>query len=61
MVLRREMILSTGMIFMVAGILIGQFTALEVAGFSVSAFTEGVLMGIALVLNLFYLVTLRRG
>jgi len=58
--LRDEAILSIGMISMVAGILVGRFTGVEVGGFSVSAFAEGLLMGVSLVLNLFYLATRRR-
>lgn len=45
---------------MAVGILVGQFTSFEVGSFSVFAFAEGVLMGVALVLNLFYLATKRR-
>ena len=58
--LKSETILSIGMISMAVGILVGQFTGFEIGGFSVSAFAEGVLMGIALVLNLFYLATRQR-
>lgn len=59
--MRREAALSVGMISLSAGILMGQLTAFEVGGFSVSAFAEGLLMGVALVLNLYYLATIRRG
>jgi hypothetical protein len=58
--LKSETILSIGMISMAVGILVGQFTGFEIGGFSASAFAEGVLMGVALVLNLFYLATRRR-
>jgi hypothetical protein len=43
------------MISMGIGILIGRFTHFEYSGFSVSDFVEGVLTGISLVMNLFYL------
>ena len=38
------------------GILIGRFTYFEYSGFSISDFVEGVLYGLSLVMNLFYLV-----
>jgi hypothetical protein len=46
---------SIGMISMGIGILFGRFTHFEYSGFSVSDFVEGVLTGISLVMNLFYL------
>ena len=54
--LRDETALSIGMISLAIGILIGRFTHFEVSGFSISAFVEGVLTGLSLVMNLFYLV-----
>jgi len=50
-----ETILSIGMMSLAIGVLVGQFTNFEYSGFSISAFTEGVLMGVSLVMNLFYL------
>jgi hypothetical protein len=58
--LKEEKLLGIGSISLAAGILIGRFTGFEVAGFSISAFAEGLLMGLSLVLNLFYLVKRRR-
>jgi hypothetical protein len=60
-VLKNETILSVGMISLALAILIGRFASVEYIGFSVSAFVEGILTGIALVLNLYYLATRRRG
>jgi hypothetical protein len=50
-----------GIISMAAGILIGRFTGFGVGGFSVSTFTEGLLMGLSRVPSLFCLATRRRG
>ena len=55
MVLKDETALSIGMISMAVGILVGRFIHFEYSGFSVSAFAEGVLTGLSLVMNLFYL------
>ena len=60
MSLKDENILALGMISMSLGILIGRFLYFEYAGFSVTAFTEGVLTGLSLVLNLTYLIRYRR-
>jgi hypothetical protein len=54
--LKDETILSIGMLSMAVGILIGRFTRLEYSGFSISDFVEGVLTGLSLVMNLFYLI-----
>ena len=48
--------LAVGMISMALGILIGRFVSIEYAGFSVSDFLEGVLVGLSLVMNLTYLI-----
>lgn len=58
--LNNETIPAVGMISLVAGILLNQLPGIEVWGFSVSAFAEGVLMGIALVMNVYYLATSSR-
>jgi hypothetical protein len=50
-----ETILSIGMMSLAIGILVGRFTHLEYFGFSISDFVEGVLTGVSLVMNLFYL------
>jgi len=50
-----ETVLSIGMMSLALGILVGRFTSFEYSGFSISAFTEGVLIGVSLVMNLFYL------
>jgi hypothetical protein len=52
--------MAIGMFSFCGSILIGRFTAFEVAGFSVSAFTEGLLSGVALVLVLYSLWKRRR-
>jgi len=53
--LKDETALSIGMMSLAIGILVGRFTNFEYSGFSISAFVEGVLTGISLVMNLFYL------
>ena len=58
--LKDETALSIGMMSMAIGILVGRFTHFEYSGFSVSAFVEGVLTGISLVMNLFYLARRRK-
>ena len=60
MELSDERILSIGMISLALGILIGRFLYLEYAGFSVTDFTEGVLVGLSLVMNITYLVRKRK-
>ena len=56
MKLKDKTILSTGMMSVTIGILIGRFTYFEYSGYSISDFIEGVLYGLSLVMNLFYLV-----
>jgi len=56
MQLKDETMLAIGMMSMALGILIGRFVNFEYSGFSVSAFVEGVLVGLSLVMNLGYLI-----
>jgi len=60
MKLSDERILSIGMISLAIGILIGRFLHFEIAGFSVTDFAEGVLIGVSLVMNITYLVRKRK-
>jgi len=55
-----ETILSIGGISLALGILIGRFLYFEYAGFSVTDFVEGILVGLSLVMNLTYLVRKRK-
>jgi len=57
MKLKDENVLSVGMLSLALGILVGRFTYFEYSGFALSDFVEGVLYGLSLVMNLFYLVT----
>ena len=54
--LKAETMLAIGMISMAFGILIGRFVHIEVSGFSVSDFVEGILVGLSLTMNLAYLI-----
>ena len=54
--LKDETILSIGMLSMAIGLLVGRFLPVEYLGFSISGFVEGLLLGLSLVMNLFYLV-----
>jgi hypothetical protein len=56
MQLKDETVLSIGMMSLAIGILIGRFMYFEYSGFSISDFIEGILYGLSLVMNLFYLV-----
>ena len=60
MKLKNETVLSIGMISLAMGIIIGRFTYFEYFGFSITDFLEGILYGLSLVMNLFYLVKNRR-
>ena len=60
MQLKDENILAMGMISIALGILIGRFLHFEYLGFSVTAFAEGVLVGLSLVMNLTYLIRIRK-
>ena len=55
-----ERILSIGMISLAIGILIGRFLHFEYAGFSITDFIEGILVGISMVMNLTYLIRKRK-
>jgi hypothetical protein len=55
-----ERILSIGMISLAIGILIGRFLHFEYAGFSVTDFVEGLLIGLSLVMNITYLIRKRK-
>jgi hypothetical protein len=56
MQLEDETISAIGMFSLTLGILIGHFLNFEYAGFSFTAFTEGVLIGLSLVMNITYLI-----
>ena len=60
MQLEDENILAIGMISLALGILIGRFLTFEFAGFSVTDFVEGVLIGLSLVMNITYLIRKRK-
>ncbi len=59
MLLKDESMLAIGMISLTLGLLIGRFLYFEYAGFSVTDFLEGVLIGLSLVMNLAYLIKVR--
>jgi hypothetical protein len=48
------------MMSLALGILIGRFLTFEYAGFSVTAFIEGVLIGLSLTMNVAYLIRIRK-
>ena len=58
--LRDDAFWSVGTLLMAVGILVGRFARFEYAGFVISAFIEGLLVGVSLVMNLFYLATKAR-
>jgi hypothetical protein len=60
MQLKDESILAIGMISIALGILIGRFLHFEYLGISVTDFIEGVLVGLSLVMNLTYLIRMRK-
>jgi hypothetical protein len=60
MQLSDERMLSIGMISLAVGILIGRFLYFEYAGFSITDFVEGILIGLSLVMNLAYLIRKRK-
>jgi hypothetical protein len=60
MQLENESILAIGMISIALGILIGRFLHFEYSGFSVTAFVEGILVGLSLVMNLTYLIRIQK-
>jgi hypothetical protein len=55
-----ERILSIGMISLALGILVGRFLYFEYAGFSITDFIEGILVGLSLVMNFTYLIRKRK-
>jgi len=57
---KNESILAIGMISIALGTLIGRFLHFEYSGFSITDFAEGVLVGLSLVMNLTYLIRIRR-
>jgi hypothetical protein len=60
MLLSDERMLAIGTISLALGILIGRFLHFEYAGFSVTDFVEGVLIGLSLVMNVAYLIKKER-
>ena len=58
--LKNEHMLAIGMISMAVGILIGRFVEFEYAGFSVSSFLEGILIGMSITLNVVYMIRINR-
>ncbi len=60
MKLSDERILSIGMISLALGILIDRFLNFEYEGISVTAFSEGILIGLSLVMNIAYLIRKRK-
>ena len=60
MELSDERILSIGMISLAIGILIGRFLYFDIAGFSITDFVEGILIGVSLVMNIAYLIRKRK-
>ena len=54
--LKAETMLAIGMISMALGILIGRFVHIEISGFAVSDFVEGILVGLSLTMNIAYLI-----
>jgi len=60
MLLKNESMLAIGMISMALGILIDRFLNFEYSVFPVTAFVEGVLVGLSLVMNLTYLIRIRK-
>jgi hypothetical protein len=57
--LKDETLSAIGMISIALGILIGRFVPFDFSGVSVSAFAEGVLVGLSLVMNLASLIRRR--
>lgn len=54
-----DRILAIGGISLALGILIGRFLDFELAGYSITAFVEGILLGLSLVMNIAYLLRRR--
>jgi hypothetical protein len=53
----RDNSLPIGMISLAVGVIIGRFTDFNYFDFSISAFLEGIFIGLSIVMNLFYLAT----
>ncbi len=60
MLFKDESILAIGMISLALGLLIGRFIHFEYAGFSVTGFLEGLFVGLSLVMNIAYLIKVRK-
>jgi hypothetical protein len=60
MQLSDESMLAIGTIALALGILIGRFLYFEYAGFLVTDFVEGILIGLSLVMNITYLIRKRK-
>jgi hypothetical protein len=60
MQLSDESMLAIGTIALALGILIGHFLYFEYAGFLVTDFVEGILIGLSLVMNITYLIRKRK-
>jgi len=60
MQLSDERMLAIGTIALALGILIGRFLHFEYAGFSVTDFVEGIFIGLALLMNITYLIRKRK-
>ena len=60
MLLKDESMLAIGMISLALGLIIGRFLHFEYAGFAVTDFLEGVFVGLSLVMNVVYLIKVRK-
>ncbi len=60
MFLKPQHMLPIGMITLALGLLIGQFLPFNLLGFPISSFLEGLLIGLSIVLNITYLVSIRK-
>ena len=60
MQLSNERTLAIGAVALALSILIGRFLYFEYAGFSVTDFVQGILMGLSLVMNVAYLLSKRK-
>ena len=60
MLFKDESILAIGMISLALGLLIGTFVHFEYADFSVTNFLEGIFVGLSLVMNIVYLIKVRK-
>ena len=60
MKLSDERILAIGMISLALGILIGRFLNFEYEGISITAFVEGILIGVSIAMNIVYLIRKRK-